>query len=170
MKKGLFLLLAIITLGLVNAKADVAPPVMKERYVEVVVNGYKDDADLLRRLNNINNIDGVSSIYFDKHFDETVKLYVTVVNDTAIEEIKKDDGFVLDAKYIDKYPERVKECPQSTQNIDCTTSEGVSEDDIKNLKMATIIVYITLSVLVVLMIIITGLMIHRRKKDSKKDA
>ena len=129
MKKGLFLLLAIVMVGVTTVKADVAAPVIMDRYIRVEVReGYNPD----EVKKNLENVEGVFS--------------ATVNN---IEE-----------------PVTCQKC----EKCECGTSESVSDEDIKNLKMATIIVYITLSVLVILMIIITGLMIHRRKKDSKKDA
>ena len=129
MKKGLFLLLAIIMVGVTTVKADVAPPVIVDKHITVEVReGY--DIDDVKA--NIEKVEGVFSVT------------ISGVGETEV-------------------------C-QKCEKCECGNNEVVSDDDIKNLKMATIIVYITLSVLVILMIIITGLMIHRRKKESKKDA
>ncbi len=165
MKKGLFLLLAILTLGIVVVKADAAPPIYEEKLVEVTINGYLDNADLLRKLNLINNIDGVTDIYFEKKYDEEVTLIVRVIGDDVVQEIKNSSDFA-DAKYIDEFPSKEKEeCTQTTQTSECLTN-----DDIGSLQKTTYLIYATLIILFILMIVVLFLIINNRKKSSKKDA
>ena len=63
-----------------------------------------------------------------------------------------------------------EKCAECKCDAKATPGESLSDKDIKNLKNATLIIYVTLGILVVLMIIVIALMISRRKKDSKKDA
>ncbi len=131
MKKGLFLLLAIITLGTIRVSADVAAPILEDRVIRVEI---KDTADINRVKESIDKVDGV--------FSSSITDSSTTGQCTPCEK--------CDAK--------------------ATPGEVLSDSDIKSLRNATLIIYITLGILVVLMIIIIALMIARRKKDSKKDA
>lgn len=131
MKKGLFLILAILTLGISHVSADIAAPILEDKYIRVEV---REGAD------------------FDK-----VK-----------ESVEKVDG-VFSTQTVEKGQSEVcKPCEKC--DAKATPGETLSEKDIKSLKMATLIIYITLGILVVLMIIVIALMVARRKKDSKKDA
>lgn len=126
MKKGLFLLLAIFTLGMFKVSADVASPIVNYKSIKVELYG---GADVDKLKEDIEKLDDVKSV-------------------TIIEGEEKNTC----------EPEK------------CSTSETLSDKDIKNLKNATLIIYITLGILIVLMIIVIALMIGKRKKDSKKDA
>lgn len=126
MKKGLFLLLAIFTLGTFKVSADVAAPIVNYKSIKVELYG---GADVDKLKEDIEKLDGV----------KTVTIVEGEENNTC-------------------EPEK------------CGTGESLSEKDIKSLRNATLIIYVTLGILVVLMIIIIALMISKRKKDSKKDA
>ena len=129
MKKGLFLLLAIITLGTINVRADVAAPVLADKEIRVQI---KDNADPKVVADEIQKIDGV--------------FYADVVT-----------------------PQRGEIC-KPCEECKTSSSETLSDNDIKNLRTTTYLIYITLGVLVILMIIVIALLISKRKKDSKKDA
>ena len=129
MKKGLFLLLAIITLGTINVRADIAAPVLADKEIRVQI---KDNADPKVVADEIQKIDGV--------------FYADVVT-----------------------PQRGETC-KPCEECKTTSCDGISENDIKNLRTTTYLIYITLGVLVILMIIVIALLISKRKKDSKKDA
>ncbi len=126
MKKGLFLLLAIFTLGTFKVSADVAAPIVNYKSIKVELYG---GADVDKLKEDIEKLDDVKS--------------VTI--------IEGEENNTCE-------PEK------------CSTSETLSEKDIKSLKNATLIIDISLGILIGLMIIVIVLMISKRKKDSKKDA
>ena len=131
MKKGLFLLLAIITLGTIHVSADVAAPILEDRVIRVEI---KDTADINRVKESIDKVDGV--------FSSSITDSSTTGQCTPCEKCE----------------------------VCSNTNNSLSDEDIKSLKMTTLLIYIALGVLIVLMIIVIALMIARRKKDSKKDA
>lgn len=131
MKKGIFLVLAVLTLGISHVSADIAAPVLTGKYIKVEV---RDDADINKVKESIEKVDGV---------------FTTIITEKEQSEVCK---------------------PCEKCDAKATPGETLSEKDIKSLKMATLIIYITLGILVVLMIVVIALMVARRKKDSKKDA
>ena len=133
MKKGLFLLIAILTVGMINAKADIAAPVLADKTITVEIR--------------------------EGYTAEDVK--------TSIEKVEG----VFSAVIVDEKTKN-ETCPtcEKCEVTKCGTSESLSDKDIESLKNATLIIYITLGILVVLMIVVIALMVSRRKKDNKKDA
>ena len=131
MKKGIFLLLAIITLGTIRVSADVAAPILEDKEIRVQI---MDGADPEKITEAIQKINGV--------------FHAEVVT-----------------------PQKGETC-QTCEKCEVCKSSGdvLSDNDIKNLKTTTYLIYITLGVLVVLMIVVIALLISRRKNDSKKDA
>lgn len=130
MKKVLFLLIAIMTLGItLRASADVAAPAIDNREIVIKVE-VKDEYNASDIQESIGNMAGIKSVE------------------------------IIPAN----------ECEKCETCEVCGAGESLSDKDIKSLKNATLIIYITLGILVVLMIIVIALMVSKRKKDSKKDA
>lgn len=129
MKKGLILLITVLTLSFITVKADIAAPVINNKDKIIIVE-VRDDIEIEKVKESINSQVGVKS-----------------------------------STVADK-----EKCAECKCDAKATPGESLSEKDIKSLKNATLIIYVTLGILIVLMIIVIALMIARRKKDSKKDA
>ena len=165
MKKILFVLLAVLTLGLTNVKADVAPPDFEEKYVEVTLDGNKDVQSFTELITKINGLVGVTKMHFKYTDANNYKIVVRVNLEYTLEEIKKVDG-VSSAKYLDSYTDEECKCdsPQNTGTGECLKNE-----DINKLQKTTYIVYITEAILVIVMVIVIVLIVKKAKNNKKED-
>jgi len=164
MKKIIFLLIAVLTVGFYNTKADVAPPVFEEKYVEVTLDGTKEVGAFTEVVTNINNLNGVTQVYFNYENGSNYHLVAKVREENAINEISKITG-VSKTEYVEDYKTKEEcKCDQSK-----TSSECLNNDDVDKLQTTTYIVYITEIILLVLIVIIIILMLKKRKNNKKEN-
>ncbi len=68
MKKGLFLLLAILTVGLVRVSADVAAPILSDKVIKVEV---REGTDIDEIKTNIEKVNGVYTVTVEDKGEKT---------------------------------------------------------------------------------------------------
>ena len=172
MKKGLFLLLAIMTLGIVRVSADAVAPILDDKVVLVTLN----DGVGLAKASEIYNIIIDTDNVMKTNYSITEKESTIVIfgeNEAALNKIKENVEKIDGVKQVivTYKTNNDDKCP-ACEDTKCETtkSDVLSEKDIKSLKTTTYLIYITLGILIILMIIIIILMITKYKNKSKKDA
>lgn len=167
MKKRLFVILAILLLGIVKVSADAAPPAFSTRndVIEVKLRSGVSLTDADSVIKKITKLEDVSEVTYS----------ITEKNNSIIVHISNPYGF----EYVESQIGMMEEVAEAkiTQNtyesIDCECNSnynGLSDKDIDKLRITTYIIYATLGILVILMIVVICLLIFKKKNNRKKDA